>query len=271
MVAIYLPLCLYRYQDEAFITWNNSEQQFYTLLETAKTQFPQEIWNMTSIGTNIHYLDLLLGHNNGILQTSVYYYPNFGTHSFPTTPDLTEHLMENKEKSLRAALLRAVRYCSDNDIFEDERLHMEITFKDDNIDHDDNLFEQVYDRFLEDFGVVLFRSLYHRSGYDIFRQHVFTYDKYNAKLKQEYRDKNKIAFYLPYTPYWNTKAMTKFEYQFNRLLTEYFGDHSKVKNQWVKVLRCHSHPLTANDLLVDKRPPIDLLTLPYNGSCLTNS
>jgi hypothetical protein len=39
----------------------------------ANTQFPQPIWNITDIGSKIHFRDIELCNHNGILQTSVYH------------------------------------------------------------------------------------------------------------------------------------------------------------------------------------------------------
>jgi hypothetical protein len=63
----------YRYRDETFITWNRSEDELRSILIMANTQFPQSIWNITDIGSTIHFRDIELCNHNGILQTSVYH------------------------------------------------------------------------------------------------------------------------------------------------------------------------------------------------------
>ncbi|CAF4627615.1 unnamed protein product, partial [Rotaria sp. Silwood2] len=42
-LLFYSHIC--RYQDEAFITWNRSEDELRTILATANSQFPQSMWN----------------------------------------------------------------------------------------------------------------------------------------------------------------------------------------------------------------------------------
>ncbi|CAF5128779.1 unnamed protein product, partial [Rotaria sp. Silwood1] len=66
-----------RYRDEAFITWNRSEDELRTLLATANSQFLQPIWNITDIGSTIHFRDILITNNNGLLRTSVYHEETF--------------------------------------------------------------------------------------------------------------------------------------------------------------------------------------------------
>ncbi len=63
----------YRYRDEAFITWNQSESQLRTLLEMANSQFPKPMWNTTGIGTMLHFCNIEIGQHYGILRTSVYH------------------------------------------------------------------------------------------------------------------------------------------------------------------------------------------------------
>ncbi|CAF1454886.1 unnamed protein product, partial [Rotaria sordida] len=67
----------FRYRDEAFITWNRSEDELRTLLTMANSQFSQPIWNITDIGATIHFRDILITNNNGLLQTSVYHEQTF--------------------------------------------------------------------------------------------------------------------------------------------------------------------------------------------------
>ncbi|CAF1117550.1 unnamed protein product [Rotaria sordida] len=63
----------FRYRNEAFITWNRSEDELRTLLAMANSQFPQPILNITHIGLRIDFRDILITNNNGILQTGVYH------------------------------------------------------------------------------------------------------------------------------------------------------------------------------------------------------
>ncbi|CAF5112329.1 unnamed protein product, partial [Rotaria sp. Silwood1] len=57
----------FRYRDEIFITWNRTEDELRVLLTMANSQFPQPIWNITDIGSTIHFRDILITNNNGLL------------------------------------------------------------------------------------------------------------------------------------------------------------------------------------------------------------
>ncbi|CAF4792075.1 unnamed protein product, partial [Rotaria sp. Silwood2] len=57
------------YQDEAFMTWNRSQDELHTLLVTVNSQLPQLTWNTTSIGSKIHFRDIELGHHHALLYT----------------------------------------------------------------------------------------------------------------------------------------------------------------------------------------------------------
>ncbi|CAF5094887.1 unnamed protein product, partial [Rotaria sp. Silwood1] len=81
----------FRYRDEAFITWNRSEDELRTLLTIANSQFSQPIWNITDIGATIHFRDIIITNNNGLLQTSVYHEETFQRIMFLSSfPDILQ-------------------------------------------------------------------------------------------------------------------------------------------------------------------------------------
>ncbi|CAF5132339.1 unnamed protein product, partial [Rotaria sp. Silwood1] len=112
----------FRYRDEAFITWNRSEDELRTLLATANSQFTQPIWNITNIGSTIHFRDILITNNNGLLRTSVYHEETFDDNMLQSSfPDILQPaIKQDTWKWLRASFLKAIRYCSDHVTFHEE-------------------------------------------------------------------------------------------------------------------------------------------------------
>ncbi|CAF1330250.1 unnamed protein product, partial [Rotaria sordida] len=110
------------YPNEAFITWNRSEDELRTLLAMANSQFPQPILNITHIGLRIHFRDILITNNNGILQTGVYHELMFDDNELLSSfPDIIQPpIIQDTWKWLYAAFLKAFRYCSENDTFHEE-------------------------------------------------------------------------------------------------------------------------------------------------------
>ncbi|CAF3962207.1 unnamed protein product, partial [Rotaria sp. Silwood1] len=103
------------YRDEAFITWNRFEDEFRILLTMTNSQFAQPIWNITDIGSTIHFRDILITNNNGLLRTSVYHEETFERiMSLSSFPDILQPaIKQDTWKWLRASFLKAIRYCSD--------------------------------------------------------------------------------------------------------------------------------------------------------------
>ncbi|CAF4893741.1 unnamed protein product, partial [Rotaria sp. Silwood2] len=111
-----------RCQDEAIITWNRSEDELRTILATANSQFPQPIWNITHIGSSIHFRDIDLTNENRIFQTCVYHARMFNDKQLLSSfPDIIQpKIKQDPWKWLRAAMLKAIRYCSGHDTFREE-------------------------------------------------------------------------------------------------------------------------------------------------------
>ncbi|CAF2845146.1 unnamed protein product [Rotaria sp. Silwood2] len=141
-----------RYQDEAFITWNRSEDELRTILATANSQFPQSMWNITHIGSTIDFRDLHISNQNGVFRTSIYHAHMYNNKQlFTTFPDIIQPpIKQNTWKWLRAAMLKAIRYCSTPDTFHEEMLAIQWELQFYKIP--DTVFQEAHNEILEDFG-----------------------------------------------------------------------------------------------------------------------
>ncbi|CAF3719517.1 unnamed protein product, partial [Rotaria sp. Silwood1] len=194
----------FRYRDEAFITWNRSEDELRTLLAMANSQFSQPIWNITDIGSTIHFRDILITNNNGLLQTSVYHEQAFEPIMLESSFQdiLQPAIKQDTWKWLRAAFLKAVRYCSDNNIFNEES--DEIKWQLNQYQIPDLIINEAHQEIIHDFGAWVIYQPYIKSNYEILRDHVFNYDRYRkAKKKERQGEQNKetqIQLHLPSIP-----------------------------------------------------------------------
>ncbi|CAF3931569.1 unnamed protein product [Rotaria sp. Silwood2] len=251
-----------RYQNEAFITWNKSEQELLTSLDLTKLTFPQPIWNVTGIGTEINFRDIELGHHHGILHTKVNYLNSYiEDNTLRRQLHIIQHPIDDVWTWLRAALLKAARHCSDEVAFEDVQFQIQFIFS--LHGYSNGIFNEGLHEFLEQFGAHTVDIPFTRSSFEILRQHVFNYDKYRraTKKQRERQRKEQIALYLPYTNHWDKDAIVSFEQELNNLLRKHLSDHLPVKDFWIKILARRSPPLPIKDLLIKKRPPMHLLTL----------
>jgi hypothetical protein len=105
------------------MTSNLPLDQIHVLLNRANTKDPN-IRITPSIGLNVEFLDVLLENNDGQLQTSVFHKPAAEPYIVPFLSDHPRHVHRN---TIKGALFRAVRLCSNVKDFDKERLNIELT------------------------------------------------------------------------------------------------------------------------------------------------
>ena len=76
------------------------------------------------VDTKIEFLDVLAANNNGTLKTSVFHKPAAEPYILPYSSDHPRHIHCS---TTYGSLLRAARFCSNVDEFNQERLHIELT------------------------------------------------------------------------------------------------------------------------------------------------
>ncbi|CAF1506685.1 unnamed protein product [Adineta ricciae] len=111
-----------RYIDDVFMT-TNSLSQMNTQLNEIEVKDPN-IKIIRSAGTAMEFLDVYVRNENGQLKTCVYHKPAAEPYILPF---LSEHPRHVHRNTIKGALFRAVRLCSDVEDFHHERLHVELT------------------------------------------------------------------------------------------------------------------------------------------------
>ncbi|CAF4964931.1 unnamed protein product [Rotaria sp. Silwood1] len=112
-----------RYIDDIFMTWNKSEKALKTLLDEANTWHPN-IKLEYKISTSLPFLDVLLTNNAGILSTSLYHKPAAEPYVVPYISDHPRHTFVNV---IQTSLVRAIRYSSTFEIFNNEQCRIKLT------------------------------------------------------------------------------------------------------------------------------------------------
>jgi hypothetical protein len=105
------------------MTTNLPLDQINMLLDRANTKDPN-IRITRSIGSTVEFLDVLLENNDGQLKTSVFRKSAAEPYIVPFLSDHPRHVHRN---TIRGAIFRAVRLCSDVEDFDKERLNIELT------------------------------------------------------------------------------------------------------------------------------------------------
>ncbi len=114
---------IYRYIDDVFMTTNLTLEQINLLLDRANNK-DENIRISRSIGSTVEFLDVCVDNNQGKLKTTVFHKPAAEPYIVPFLSDHPRHIHRN---TIKGALFRAVRLCSNVEDFDKERLNIELT------------------------------------------------------------------------------------------------------------------------------------------------
>ena len=248
-----------RHLDEGFLTWNGSEHQLRALIEMPANvrQHHPSIRSNTTIGSTVHFLDAYLSHENGVLSTKVYRYPNIHDNSLPEIPHVP---MCPNSHLFRAALIRAARCCSNVNDFNDEQSRIKLSYHFQGIS---NAFvEQCLGQFLNQFGspsIVL--PISDPIAYQSLRDRIVEFEQRQAAWRAQRRISRRDKFLFYYPADWDAAQVSEMRH----LLGKTFGDPSEQTigqpKQEFEMRPVAPQELSTNDYLVNKRPPMRLLKL----------
>ncbi|CAF1434591.1 unnamed protein product [Adineta steineri] len=210
-----------------------------SILTMANTQFPQPIWNITEIGSTIHFRDIKISNHNGVLQTNVYHECMYHEPVLPPSLDLLQlPIQRNVWSWLRKSIFKAIRYCSTEYSFKNELTHIGIIL---NIHgFSDETFTQGHEEVIEDFGVIIRNGIAFVPTYDTMRRYLSAYDKYHQ-----------IKATQPPGP----------QQDINHILSKNFKNHPQIKELKIRILQTKENPFPIEHFLIKKRPDVSYLTL----------
>ncbi|CAF3021136.1 unnamed protein product [Rotaria socialis] len=255
-----------RYRDDFILTWNNwtGKHQLLSNGFIINQQHPKIASLPISIGTTIRLLDLELGHNhNGCLLTKIYRAPK--TDGFEI-PNKFDYGTSEPSNLLKLALRHAVKCCSHEKYFQCERTHIELSHLVHGFSAD--FIDKCIAEFYNEFGIKTNRD--HRNEnipYDTLRQRIL--DNYKQQLilmeeqKQQQRQQNIIR--VPYPSDWDAQVPINMKNDVLNILKSCSTNKNAFDDMKFEFVPRPQTPLTINDYLVDKRPPLCLLTLPNDA------
>ncbi|CAF1344572.1 unnamed protein product [Adineta steineri] len=181
--------CFGRCFNQIFFTWNKSKEELLTFLyEKNRTHSRDtQIQKTISIDYKINYLDAEISHHRGILHTKVYHNSKFEPYALPYLSKTRRDQSFNNDVVilLRAALYRAILYCSNVYEFDNERLYIEISF----LLNDISLYriQQIIEIFFIEFHMDNNDMPMNEYAYQIFRIHVRLHYQQHSKYYLEGR------------------------------------------------------------------------------------
>jgi hypothetical protein len=174
--------------DQMFLTWNQSKAEFINLINTIShrhssmmmmttTPPPPPLKLISTIGSTVNYLDVTISHLNGVLQTKVFHPSLFESYSLPSMttahrppppspppPDYPYFTL------IRAALLRAVRYCTHVHDFETESHFIRLSLLLNHFSAND--IKQSFELFETEFKLTTKSFRYCQQDYHQFRERI---------------------------------------------------------------------------------------------------
>ena len=159
-----------RYFDQIFLTWNGSKEEFQMIFDQLVVAHDQyvHLHIKTSIGQQVQYLDAEIGHIEGILQNKVYHRSIIEPYALPYVCETTMSL--SHMNLLRAALIRAIIYCSNLDEFENERFYIELSFMINDASYD--CIQETIENIFKEFGQFNDSAYFNEDIYQDLRQFV---------------------------------------------------------------------------------------------------
>ena len=209
-----------------------------------------------SIGSLANYLDVHLRMIQGRLFTRVYHNPSVPPFVLPYAVGHARLIHSNW---FRAALVRAVRFCSTVEDFNQERIHTELTFL-------ANGFSLAFvqsrvRQFFIHFDAVRLRISMDQPSYDLLRQKLISsIDREQIVFEQnETFDHDDCLSRLYYLYEWG--ARRQFNREFRRLWNDYFKIDRAIAAMKGKVLFTTKQLYSLNALLVKQKPSSSVLKI----------
>ena len=163
----------YRCRDDLFLTWNGSIDQLRSLFDTPIRMSP-------SIGTTVHFFDVDISHDNGVLCTKLHRDPITNESELR---DKFAYRTGNPSRLFQAAFIDAVCCNSAEFDFHQEARYITQTYV--SAGFSAASIKQYIQQFDSQFDVVEMRDGIRVVPYDKLRQCVFEYHQQQQALKKE--------------------------------------------------------------------------------------
>ena len=237
-----------RYRNIGLMTcYEPNLNKLQTTLNELKQQHPN-IEISTSIGSTVNFLNATLENKNGNLYSYMYHDPSIQPFLLPY---ISNHPRLGHRQWFRFALIRAGLYCVCYEDFEEERVHIEITFLTNgySLAFVQDQLQQFFKRFNPSSSVQQPMDL-NRSTYTLLRTQLFRHfrqQKLDLEERKELENKHQlIELYYLYD--WGSRH--EFNQQFYKLWTEIINKDPTFLKHGLKIILSSKHCFLSNTLLV---------------------
>jgi len=244
---VHFSRILYRYKDQIFFTWNGTNDELRTFLQTVSKQY-SNVHFQTLIGSSVQFLNAYIENRHGQLYSRVYHDPTIQSY---TLPYVVGHTKVNHSDWLRSALIRAVYYCSSVHDFNQERIYIELTYL--TSGYSLIFVESHVQHFFNYVNAEMMRYSLDQIMYDKFRRQWLEFMVGKHKLSEELQkvDDNGHLIRLNYLYEYGPRC--EFNKQFHRLWLNSFGTDSNISQENSTIILTTKHLHSLNALLAQHK------------------
>ena len=241
-----------RYKNQIFFTWNQSLNELGEILKVMTSKYDHLDFDI-HIEEKLTYLDIYLENHHGLLYSRIHHRQNQQSYTLPYTPN--GNSIRTHSHWLRSSLIRAVRYCTTMEDFNQERIYLEMTYLANGYSLE--FIEKHMEHFFTFFdGKKLQHLPLDQRLYEKFRHRLFNFmseQRQYMEKKQESFKKNR-RFHLSYT-HDNMSAKGEFNKKLRKILSENIPLHDVTfENNKLQLDIIPNYQYSLNALLSRQRP-----------------
>lgn len=242
-----------RCQDQLFFTWTQSTDMFEQALERVR-QRAAHIKFETKIDFHVDFLQVYIENRQGVHYTRVHH--DSMTQKY-ILPFVNRHAYVEHSHWLRSSLVRAVRYCTSVEDFNQERAYLQMTLLANGYGLE--FIEQRIAHFYHHFDVVSLRETLNQQVYDRLRHQMFNFLSEQHKRIKEEQDLNERKQWVQLTYSHQYGPRLEFERQCQQLLSQQLASRLKILPNKMKIILQTKQQYTLNALLSQQKPSNELV------------
>jgi len=243
----------YRYKDQLFFTWNQSEDELKLFLDTIHEKY-RHIHIETSTGKCVQFLNIQIENRIGHLYTCIYHDSQKSKY---TLPYVIGHAKLKHSLWFRSAFIRAILCYSNFFDFNQEKIYLEMTCLANGYSSD--IIENQLKHFYIRFNAEKIRFCSDQIVYERLRRRLFDFINVQRTISdknQELEDKEYIfhfSYPYDYGPY------NQFNREFHKIWSNRLKHDSQLSHKDTKIILNTKHIYSLNTLLAQQKPIHDLL------------
>lgn len=246
-----------RYQNQIFFTWNQSLDELHEILQKMSSQY-HHLDFAVNIQQELIYLDISLENRHGSIYSCIHHPQNRQQYTLPYISN--GNSIRQHSHWLRSSLIRAVRYCTTVEDFNQERIYLEMTYLANG--YTNEFVEKHIEHFFKQFhGKELQQLPLDQSLYEKFRHRLFNFMSEQRRFilkKQEATYKNRRS-HLSYL-YDNIGPKGKFNKKLRQILSENVKlQNTTYENSKLQLDITTKNQYSLNALLSRQRPSHPIL------------